>query len=270
MPHPDKELRGLDARARKNFSQNFLQSPHWAKRLTDAALEGTVRGPVWEVGPGLGALTQHLVGRADFSLTVFELDRKLSQGLREKYDGIQLVEGDFLKCDLPTRLKDLAHVRLVSNLPYHISSPMLFLLMDFRAHFDRIVLTFQREFSARLRATHGNKEYGALSVITQWGFEIHSLGIIPPGAFYPKPSIDSEAVMLMPKAGGSSEELASLSKVTKTAFRHRRKKATSNLNVDFDKDLVGKAFEILNLSSMIRPEEISGVQYGELARHLRC
>jgi 16S rRNA (adenine1518-N6/adenine1519-N6)-dimethyltransferase len=265
MPHPDKELQELNARPRKSFSQNFLQSPHWVQKLVDAVLEEDDGSAIWEVGPGLGALTGKLVERAQDRLTLFELDRKLAQGLRRKYPHVPLVEGDFLKADFNQILSDSKKVRLISNLPYHISSPLLFRIIENAVYFDRAVLTFQREFASRLRAVHSTKEYGALSVIAQTALDIRSLGILPPGAFFPKPSVDSEALVLKPKKLDSAQSFSVLSAVVKVAFRHRRKMAVSNLKLEYLGSSVTESIEELGLTQMIRPENIPPEAYRVLS-----
>lgn len=100
MAHPKELLARLDANARKSLSQNFLTSPHWAETLTAAVIEGESAQAIWEIGPGLGALTQLLLKKAKVPVTLFEYDKKLSAFLREEYPGVDLIEGDVLKAPL--------------------------------------------------------------------------------------------------------------------------------------------------------------------------
>ncbi len=220
----------------------------------------------WEIGPGLGALTKILVTKITKPLTVFEYDRKFAANLRETFPNIHVLEGDFLKADLAP-LFPQGKVSVLSNTPYHLSSPILFRLLESREHFSRIVLTFQKEFADRLIAVPRTHAYGALSVMSQLSFELTSLGIIPPGAFYPPPAISSQAICLRPLPP-LEVDFSQLQKVVKSAFAHRRKKLTSNLKDVFPKEKVEKAVSELQIAPMARPEEVSKEGYLALTKML--
>ncbi len=266
MSHPKSHLKSLNANARKSLSQNFLSSPHWAEKLVMEVTKAEEVDAYWEVGPGLGALTERLVSKVKAPVTVFEFDRKLSADLRERFPKVTVVEGDFLKADLGP-LFPTGKVNLLSNTPYHLSSPLLFKLLDFRNHWNRIVLTFQKEFADRLIALPHTTAYGGPSVIFQTAFSMASLGIIPPGAFYPPPSVFSQAVLLKP-LDIESAYLDSLRKVVRAAFSHRRKKLTSNLNEVFPKALVESAVTELKISPNARAEELTKETYQDLTKRL--
>lgn len=268
MPHPRKHLDLLGTQPRKSFSQNFLQSPHWIETLTASVLEGPETEEVWEIGPGLGALTEKLIEKHRGQLVVFEFDRKFAQRLRELYPTIQVVEGDFLKVDLKALLPEGKRVRLLSNLPYHISSPVLFKLLEYRQHFVHWVLTFQKEFAERLLAQPKSKAYGGLSVVVQEFLQMESLGVIPPGAFYPAPAVSSQAVRFFPSDRARVSE-SNLTSVVHSAFQHRRKKMSSNLSLDFEKPKVQAAMVQLSLLPTARAEELSVEHFVHLTQLLQ-
>ena len=266
MSHPKHELGRLDAAARKSLSQNFLQSPHWADKLVDSVLAAPKPDEYWEIGPGLGALTERLLKKATAPVILYEYDRKFCELFREKHPEITLHEGDFLKTDLESHL-GTKKVSLLSNLPYHLSSPILFQLMEYRHSFHRWVMTFQREFGERLLAKPDTSEYGAMSILIQLHMKVEKLGIIPPTAFYPAPKVDSIALAFSPKPS-VDVKYDLIAKVVKTAFMHRRKKLISNLAVAFPKDRLAENFQALGLNPLVRPEVLSPETYLDLTSRL--
>lgn len=262
MAHPREILNTLGANARKSLSQNFLTSPHWATLLVAQTLEGTY-DEVWEIGPGLGALTELLVKNSKKPLRLFEYDRKLSAYLRQRFPSVTLIEGDVLDADLKTMAGN-SKIALLSNLPYHLSSPILFKLIEMKENLSHLVLTFQREFAERLIAAPRTSDYGALSVLAQLHFKIESLGVLPAGAFFPPPAIASEALRLTPR--NSLENLDFVAKVVKGAFLHRRKKMRSNLKEVFP-TLNWPQIELPHAETA-RAEELSKEDYVELSKIL--
>lgn len=227
MAHPKDILQSLGAAPLKSLSQNFLTSPHWGNTLVRAVLDGSCADEIWEIGPGLGALTQILVESTQKPVKLFEFDRKLSEYLRKKYSKLTLIEGDVLEADL-AELSAGKKIDILSNLPYQISSPILFKVSEMRSQLGRLVFTFQREFAERVKAKVGDELYGALSVILQLQYNIKSLGILPKGAFYPEPGIDSEALLFTPNDRPDAEVKAIVPAI-KGAFLHPRKKMVKNL-----------------------------------------
>jgi len=266
MAHPKEILARLDANARKSLSQNFLTSPHWAETLTSAVTSGETPQAIWEIGPGLGALTQLLLKKASVPVTLFEYDKKLSAFLREEYPGINLIEGDVLKAPLEDLAQKAGRVAVLSNLPYHLSSPVFFKLVEIKPHITRVVLTFQKEFAERLLAKVGQESYGALSIIAQLHFKITNLGILPSGAFYPPPAVASQAVILEPQ-NPRNLDLETLCKVIKAGFLHPRKKMVSNLKQVFPKVDWASAMEAQSLSPNTRAEELNEAQWIELSKY---
>lgn len=263
MPHPKQLLESLGASALKSLSQNFLTSPHWAEHLTRIVTD-VPSDEIWEIGPGLGALTSVLLEKTPRTIRVFEADRKLAAYLRLQYPRLIVEEGDFLKADLAQIAPEAQKIAVLSNLPYHLSSPILFRLAEHKARFPRMVLTFQKEFAARLTAQPRTPDYGSLSIVAGIHFKIESLGVLPKGAFYPEPSIASEALVFEPREVPLSRA-KELSFLVKTAFAHRRKKLTSNLRQAFPDAALEEVLGRLGFGPDTRAEELSRSDYEGLS-----
>ncbi len=260
MSHPKDVLEKLGASALRAFSQNFLHSESYAKRMVAPVLAEPFPDEYWEIGPGLGALTQHLLAQATRPVRLFEFDRKISNYLRAEYPETPLEEGDFLKTDLSLHTEK--KIAILSNLPYHISSQILLKILPIKSQILRCVFTFQKEYGEKLSAKPRTKEYGSLSILIQLNFEIETLMILPASAFFPIPGVDSIVLLLTPKQDDGS--LLKVEKLVRTAFAHRRKKLTSNLKA-FSKDVNWEALLIqMGFNSNTRAEELAPLQYVEL------
>lgn len=265
LAHPDVILKALGAGARKRWSQNFLISSHWATKLTERALAPTAVDEIWEIGPGLGALSRLVLEKAKVPVRVFEIDPKLSEYLRGEFPGIQLTEGDFLDFDLSVLREKGLKISLLSNLPYHLSSPILFRWIEYADHLAQAVFTFQREFAERLYAAPRSESYGALSVLAQAAFKIERLGILPEGAFFPAPSVQSEALVLVPQP---MEHWEVLSAVVHAAFQQRRKKMVSNLKQAYRECAVEGWLAELNLDPNVRAEMLSLEEFRAIVKNV--
>ncbi len=261
--HPKDYLFQLGANVRKSFSQNFLTSPHWVEKMTSAVLEIQPTA-LWEVGPGLGALTVPLAS-SGIPLHLFEIDKKLAENLRQVFPKAQMHEGDFLQTPWPHPTPH-EKIGFLSNLPYHLSSEILFRLLENKPRFGILVLTFQRELAERLKAKPRSKSYGSLTVLVQLSFSLKSLGIIPPKAFYPPPNVDSEVLTFLPLP--TLAEWPLLYQVVKVAFSHRRKKMFSNLKSFLPEEKLTLSFQALKLDTNVRAEELSPDQFLALTKLL--
>lgn len=261
MVHPQKLMTPLNFRPKRGFSQNFLTSGQWAEKLAQAVL--CSQGEVWEIGPGLGAVTEHLV-KSNRPLRLFEIDCTLVEYLRKKFLEVEVIEGDFLKANLEPYLSK-GPVSVLSNLPYHLSSQIFLLLHAHRSDIGRMVLTFQREFADRLLAAPSTKAYGSLSVLAQTGFRMSALGTLAPTCFYPVPEVASKAIVFAPIFDPTLNEPL-LESLVRRAFSHRRKRALSNLCEEFERPVVEMSFKSLNLDSNVRADAISVSQFQALAR----
>ncbi len=210
---------------RKRFGQHFLTD----KALIDAIIDLTAPQAgetLVEIGPGLGAMTLPLLARipaASPKLTVIELDRDLAARLRKR-DDVEVIESDVLKVDFRVlAVAKGAKLRVVGNLPYNISTPILFHLLD---AVDDVVdqhFMLQKEVVDRMAAGPGSKDYGRLSVMLQWRYDIESVLDVPPEAFDPPPRVDSAIVRMQPLQTPPALDPKLLGELVASAFSQRRK-----------------------------------------------
>jgi len=251
-------------RPRKRFGQNFLQD--------QGVIENILRefnpqhaDQVVEIGPGLGALTKPLLRILD-SLTAIEIDTDLQAYLTEMPQStgkLRLIGADALTVDYG-QLGE--HLRIIGNLPYNISTPLLLHLLSYAAHIDDMYFMLQKEVVERLVAQPGCKAYGRLSVVVQYQCEVEQLLAVPPTAFHPQPKVDSAVVRLMPYQLSPYPlvELAELERLVACAFSMRRKTLANNLKpLMTASDLVG-----LGIDPVMRPEQISITDYVHIAKFI--
>ena len=218
---------------RKRFGQNFLADAHYVDRIV-AAIDPRPGDALVEIGPGLGAITGRLIQRAGH-LTAIEIDRDLAARLREAFtpDRLTLVEGDALRFDFTT----LGHaLRIVGNLPYNISSPLLFHLASQLASIIDLHVMLQKEVVDRMTASPATPDYGRLSVMLQAQFAIERLFVVPPGAFRPAPKIDSAVARLVPLRARAPEivDRDRFARLVTAAFTQRRKTLRNALAAEVD------------------------------------
>ena len=248
--------------ARKRFGQHFL---------ADAAIiDAIVREiapkagqPVVEIGPGLAALTQPLVERLG-ALTVIELDRDLAARLRQ-HPQLRVVEADVLKVDFAALADTLgaAKLRVVGNLPYNISSPILFHLLQYVDRIEDQHFMLQKEVIDRMVAAPATADYGRLSVMLQWRYAMENVLFVPPQAFEPPPRVDSAVVRMVPLADPPRVDEALLSELVQVAFSQRRKILRHTLGKWLEqKGFVG-SFDVQR-----RAEEVPVAEYLALAQAL--
>ncbi len=240
--------------AKRQFGQNFLIDKNIAEKIVNASAL-SIGDKVWEIGLGKGILTDKLLER-DVNLTGFEIDKELCSFLRDKYgQSIRLIEGDVLKADWgslldSSQIDNDSKVTIVANIPYNITSPLLYKISDYRNCFQTIILMIQKEVAERLTATPGTKEYGVLTLRTQFYFSVKKLFKVPPHLFRPKPNIDSLVVKLIPRSKILDLEDEKLFwRLVKLGFQARRKTLRNNLL-----NLLSKS-EINRLSVMLESQE---------------
>jgi len=208
--------------ARKRFGQNFLVDAHYVAKIVDA-IDPRPGDNVVEIGPGLAALTSALIERAG-AIHAIEIDRDLAARLAADFPPGKLVlhVADALQFDYSSLGPRL---RIVGNLPYNISSPLLFRLAEYEAQLRDLHVMLQREVVARMTAQPATPDYGRLSVMLQAKFRITRLFIVPPGAFQPTPKVDSAVACLVPLAESRPRigDEALFSRVVAAAFGQRRK-----------------------------------------------
>ena len=213
--------------ARKRFGQHFLTATDVIDRII-RAIDPKPGERLVEIGPGLGAMTIPLRARCD-ALTVVELDRDLAARLRQRGD-LDVVESDVLRVDFAALADRLGGpIRVVGNLPYNISSPILFHLMPAAPRVVDQVFMLQKEVVDRMAAAPGSKAFGRLSVMLQWRYEIAHLFDVAPDAFDPPPRVDSAIVRMRPRANPAAVSEAVLGRIVGIAFSQRRKMLRATL-----------------------------------------
>ncbi|WP_028874221.1 16S rRNA (adenine(1518)-N(6)/adenine(1519)-N(6))-dimethyltransferase RsmA [Tepidiphilus margaritifer] len=209
-------------RARKRFGQNFLRDPNTIRRIV-AAIDPKPGEHLVEIGPGLGALTEPLIESVG-QLMAIELDRDLAARLRQRFpeERLRLIEGDALRFDFASLP---APLRVVGNLPYNVSTPLLFHLAEYADRIADMTFMLQKEVVDRMAAEPGSAAYGRLSVMLQQRFAVRKCFDVPPGAFVPVPKVTSSIVRLIPLPVGTHalEDPERFSRLVAAAFNQRRK-----------------------------------------------
>ena len=207
--------------ARKRFGQHFLTDGGIIDAIVDAIAPEAGQTMV-EIGPGLGALTAPLLAQCP-RLTVIELDRDLATRLR-RWPGLEVVEADVLRVDFGALAATAgSKLRIVGNLPYNISTPILFHLLPHAAVVEDQHFMLQQEVVDRMAAAPGRKDYGRLSVMLQWRYDIEPVLHVPPEAFDPPPRVDSAVVRMTPLPAPAAVDARLLGELVTVAFSQRRK-----------------------------------------------
>lgn len=253
-------------RARKRFGQNFLVSTGVIRKIVDA-IAPQPGDTVVEIGPGLGALTAPLLERLD-RLHVVEIDRDLIARLRQRFVPERLVihEGDALRFDFGA-LKEAGPLKIVGNLPYNISSPLLFHLAEVADKVSEMHFMLQKEVVDRMVAAPGGSDYGRLSVMLQYRYDMERLFVVPPGAFDPAPKVDSAIVRMIPRklgADAAAVDESLFAKLVAAAFSQRRKMLRNTL-----KDFGGEALLAAHgIAPTARAETLAVAAYVRLSNAL--
>jgi 16S rRNA (adenine1518-N6/adenine1519-N6)-dimethyltransferase len=256
-------------RAKKSLGQNFLTDPHYLRKIVEAAKVGPA-DQVIEIGPGLGHLTRELAARAG-RLLVIELDGRLIPGLREEFASrkdVDVVHGDALKFDYGSLS---GAWKVVANLPYYISTPLIQRLIARRPRFTTLTLMLQKEVAERIAARPGGKEYGFLSVLVQYSATARIEFIVPAGAFAPRPKVDSAVVTLSLRERPEHvvQNEAFFVQVIKAAFSQRRKTLRNSLQaLNYPRTVLIEAGEAAGIDLGRRAETLSVVEFGLLSDDL--
>lgn len=249
--------------ARKRFGQNFLVD-HGIIAAIISAIDPKRDETVVEIGPGLGAITEPLMARVDH-LHVVEIDRDLIARLKKQHtpERMTIHEGDALVFDFASIGKDL---RLVGNLPYNISTPLLFHLAEYVDIVRDMHFMLQKEVVERMVAEPGDADFGRMSVMLQYRFYLEWLIDVPPESFNPAPKVDSAVVRLIPKPVSelNAKSQETLAQVVLTAFSQRRKMLRNTM-----KSLLSEAaFAELGINPTLRAEDVPVEDYVRIANYL--
>lgn len=253
-------LHRFKLRADKKLGQNFLIDEDIVRRIVEAA-ELTPEDKVLEVGPGIGTLTQGLA-ESGADVVAVELDKRLLPVLDvtlEGYDNVRIVNGDILKVDIMQEV-GAENFKVCANLPYYITTPIIFALLEKRLPMERLVAMVQKEVAERMAAQPGGREYGALSVAIQYFTEPEIAFIVPPTSFIPVPAVDSAVIVCkrrkQPPVQVCDEAL--FFRVVKAAFSMRRKMLNNALkNMGISSEQCAKWLELAGIDGKRRGETLT-------------
>lgn len=259
-------------RPKKSLGQNFLSDGNIIRKILAVAAVGK-QEHLLEIGPGRGALTELLAEQAG-DLLAIEFDRDLAAMLRNRFaanPSVTIHEQDILNVDFTALLKDAKYI-LVANLPYNISTPVLFRLLESRGHFSKLVVMLQKEVGERLAAPPDCSDYGQLSIFFQQWFEIRREFIVPPGCFYPRPKVDSVVISLKPllESRVQVDDQKLFEQVVKASFAMRRKTLYNCLKSAAlaSPELLEVALADIGVNGRRRGETLSIEEFAKLANRL--
>jgi len=257
----------MQHKARKRFGQNFLHDDGVIQNIVNV-IYPRVGDNIVEIGPGLGALTSQLLPLAG-RIQVVELDRDVIPHLEQACAGLGellITQADALKFDFSTLFEAEKKLRIVGNLPYNISTPLLFHLMNYADNIADMHFMLQKEVVERMAAVPGNKHYGRLSIMLQYFCKVEKLFDVPPEAFDPTPKVDSAIVRLTPyeTLPLQVDDLATYAMVVTKSFAHRRKTLRNNLK----EILSGEQIEALGINPAARAETLTQLEFAQLSNAL--
>ncbi len=267
-------LQELGVRPQKKWSQNFLIDGNIIRNIIRSA--GLEKGDlILEIGPGPGALTEALLAHG-CQVVAVEKDPTFAEALKrlEKEPGsLTVYEDDILKFPIEEFLKEKCKqgrkVKVVSNLPYHITTPIAVRLLPLHAYLTSITIMVQKEVGLRICAHTGSEDYGSLSLFTQFYANPSYCFTVPPTCFFPKPKVHSSIVLLtLREPPLASEDEPAFFQLTRTAFQQRRKMLRTSVKELYDRELMAKSMQETGISLEVRPEELSLGQFLALFHRL--
>ncbi|MDO5541353.1 MAG: 16S rRNA (adenine(1518)-N(6)/adenine(1519)-N(6))-dimethyltransferase RsmA [Eubacteriales bacterium] len=259
----------------KKFGQNFLIDGHVLNKIIDAA-DITKEDFVLEIGPGIGTMTQYLAEAAGHVLAV-EIDKMLIPILQETlagYNNVEILNADILQVDIGSLVEEKnggKPIKVVANLPYYITTPIIMGLLEKHVPVDSITVMVQKEVAQRMQAQPGTKDYGALSLAVQYYCEPYIAANVPPNCFIPRPKVGSAVIRL--KTHGEppvkTEDETLMFRLIRASFNQRRKTLANGLNnsaeLQFSKQEIASAIEMLGVPAGVRGETLTLSQFARLA-----
>ncbi|MBO5723191.1 MAG: ribosomal RNA small subunit methyltransferase A [Lentisphaeria bacterium] len=253
----------------KKLGQNFLVDGNFVESIIRSA---NIREDdrILEVGPGFGALTEHLV-KTSAAVTAIEFDRKLASFLRERFKGtsLNLIEGDACKVNIPAIYGEDTPFRLISNLPYSAGTVIVANMLSLKTPPSEMLVMLQKEVGMRLAAKVDDEEYGALSVRVQTMYQVQTVRMAGPELFYPQPDVDSVILRLTLREKRPDAALfKTLSTLVRVSFAHRRKKMFKQAAAVFTPERVAFAMKAMEIDPDTRAEKLTPGQFLGMARIL--
>lgn len=242
-------------KAKKRFGQNFLIDANIAKKISLLATDPSIK--TIEIGPGLGSLTEFIIDNSK-SLDAYEIDNDLYSILKEEFPSASIYNEDFLDTDLSIYNEP---INVVSNLPYYVTTPILFKLFNSKLDIRKITVMVQKEVADRFTAKPKTKDYNALSIIVSYLFDVNYEFTVNPSSFYPSPKVSSSVISFTPKVKRDYEYESKLFEIIENSFRMRRKTLFNNLKDIFDDNKIKEIFNTLNIKENVRAEELSLKDY---------
>ncbi|MGE8207426.1 16S rRNA (adenine(1518)-N(6)/adenine(1519)-N(6))-dimethyltransferase RsmA [Heyndrickxia sp. NPDC080065] len=265
---------------KKSLGQNFLIDPNILRNITEYGGLTKATGTI-EIGPGIGALTEHLA-RSSKKVLAFEIDQRLLPILEDTlspYDNVKVIHQDILKADVrdivEEEFKDIEDIMVVANLPYYVTTPIIIKLLTERLPLRGIVVMLQKEVADRIGAKPGTKEYGSLSIAIQYYTKAETVMVVPKTVFMPQPNVDSAVIRLTlhkkPIVEVKDEEF--FFQVTRASFAQRRKTILNNLTSQLPngkamKEEILTTLEQLNIDPTRRGETLSIEEFASLSNAL--
>ena len=243
-------------KAQKKFGQNFLIDSNVVDKIAKESCEKDKM--TIEVGPGIGSLTQ-MLSRYSRAVTSYEIDTNLLPVLADtlsECDNVEIVSQDFLELDLDNVPYKDEEIIVCANLPYYITTPILFKLFESDLKIKRISVMVQKEVADRFKAKVGSADYNALSVIVQYSYNVRLLMNISKHVFNPKPNVDSAVIVFEPKAKLNVKDEKDFFDFVKLSFKQRRKTLYNNLKERYTKEKIEGMFSTLGIKDTIRAQEI--------------
>lgn len=270
-------IKKYDFAFQKKFGQNFLIDEHVLNKII-AAAGVTKEDMVLEIGPGFGTMTQYLAEKAREVVAV-EIDKELIPVLRDTlsdYDNVTIINDDILKVDIEGLVNEKnagRPIKVVANLPYYITTPIIMGLLENHVPVDNITVMVQKEVAERMQATPGTKDYGALSLAVQYYAEPYIAANVPPNCFIPRPNVGSAVIRLnlWDKPPVEVKDERFMFSLIRASFNQRRKTLQNSLvngGIDVTKERIAEVLLKMNLPVTVRGEVLTLEQFGMLANML--
>jgi 16S rRNA (adenine1518-N6/adenine1519-N6)-dimethyltransferase len=265
-------LKQYNLRANKRIGQNFMIN----QKIIDSIIEKanlSKEDVVLEIGPGLGSLTKELINNVGKVIAV-ELDQNMINILNDRfagYENLKIIQNDILKVNLKDILNSDKKIKVIANLPYYITTPIIMKLLEDRLNIDSIIVMVQKEVGERICAKPGSKEYGAITVSVNYYSNSEIIINVPKENFLPEPEVDSCVIKLdvLEKPSVFVKDENTFFNTIKTGFSQRRKTILNSLsNGNFSKEEISNVLKILNINEKLRAEDLSVQDFANISNEL--